>query len=94
MRKDISSTKDLLASMHSSVRQGYIFDKLKSKLGHQSLSVPGLDVEMRWSLTFIMVKKSYKDRRMFSAMGKRRGELQYMPVLKHRRKKVKAICEF
>lgn len=80
--------------MRSSVKRIDMSHKLKIELGLQSLSMPGLDVEKRWSSTFNMVKPSYESQRTFSAICSQIEKLQDMHALEHEWRKEKVIFDF
>lgn len=59
IRKEISSIRTVINSITSSTKRRDTFIALCKEL-NQSVEIPSLDVETRWSSTFHMIRKAYK----------------------------------
>lgn len=63
VHSEISSIRHAIHALSISTKRRDIFLSLCKEL-HCSVEIPGLDVDTRWSSTFIMIKKAYKAKRV------------------------------
>lgn len=73
IREEIGNILSLVNSVLTSVKRSDIFESVKIELGRAKLSV--LDVETRWSSTFVMIKSAYVSCLIFNSVYNRALEL-------------------
>lgn len=57
VRKDLDAIRSLIKSIYFSVKVRDTFEKVKLELGESKAEPPGLDVSIRFSSTFLIIKK-------------------------------------
>lgn len=81
MPDEIDSIRSLILFMKAWVKILHLLDTVKVELVYNHTSLPTLDIDTRWSSTFVMIKNSYKERLIFNSAYHRVPKLQDILVI-------------
>lgn len=90
----IAAVRNLVHACRCSIKRRDRFEEIKKSVGSIEVSLPTLDVQTRWSSTFIMVKNARKARLVLNTMCDRMPELKPYKVSDTDWEHTGEVCSF